>query len=73
MVVRHTTPAVRPDDILTALHTATALTPPSPPRVTRLAQGPLLDAPARVADPLATDQEAVGASSVPRDTRAGLA
>lgn len=70
MVVRHTTPAVRPDDVLTALGTAAALTPPSPPRVTRLAQGPLLDAPARVADPLAADQEAVGAWSVPRDTRA---
>ena len=70
MVVRHTTPAVRPDDVLTALSTAAALTPPSPPRVTRLAQGPLLEAPARVADPLAADQEAVGAWSVPRDTRA---
>lgn len=70
MVVRHTTPAVRPDDVLTALRTAAALTPPSPPRVTRLAQGPLLDTPARVADPLAADQDAVGARAVPRDTRA---
>ncbi|GAB48011.1 TIGR03936 family radical SAM-associated protein [Mobilicoccus pelagius] len=70
MVVRHTTPAVRPDDVLTALRTAAALTPPSPPMVTRLAQGPLLETPVRVADPLAADQEAVGVWSVPRDTRA---
>jgi len=70
MVVRHTTPAVRPDDVLTALRTAAALTPPSPPMVTRLAQGPLLESPVRVADPLAADQEAVGVWSVPRDTRA---
>ncbi len=71
MVVRHTTPAVRPDDVLTALRTAAALSPPSPPLVTRLAQGPLLDAPARVADPLATHQEAIGVHPVTRDTRAG--
>jgi radical SAM-linked protein len=45
MVVRHVTPAVRPDDILAALSqvagTEAALTPSSPPLVTRLAQGPL--------------------------------
>lgn len=45
MVVRHLTPAVRPDDILAALShvagTAAALAPSSPPLVTRLAQGPL--------------------------------
>jgi radical SAM-linked protein len=45
MVVRHLTPAVRPDDILAALSqmasTEAALTPSSPPLVTRLAQGPL--------------------------------
>lgn len=51
MVVRHATPAVRPDDILTALRTHAHLTLPSPPLVTRLAQGPLTDA--GVADPLA--------------------
>ena len=52
MVVRHTTPAVRPDDILTALRTYAHLAPESPPAVTRLAQGPLTDA--GVVDPLAT-------------------
>ncbi|MGD0686490.1 MAG: TIGR03936 family radical SAM-associated protein [Streptosporangiaceae bacterium] len=41
MVVRHLTPAVRPDDILTALRQLAALAPSSPPLVTRLAQGPL--------------------------------
>ncbi|WP_299441941.1 TIGR03936 family radical SAM-associated protein [uncultured Phycicoccus sp.] len=60
MVVRHTTPSVRPDDILTALHAVTGFTTPVPPLVTRLAQGPLLDAGAGVADPLAADREAVG-------------
>ncbi|KGN29971.1 radical SAM protein [Knoellia sinensis KCTC 19936] len=60
MVVRHTTPSVRPDDILTALRAVTELSPPVPPLVTRLAQGPLLTATAGVADPLAADKEAVG-------------
>jgi len=41
MVVRHVTPAVRPDDILAALSKVAALQPSSPPLVTRLAQGPL--------------------------------
>jgi radical SAM-linked protein len=41
MVVRHLTPAVRPDDVLTALSAVAALAPSSPPLVTRLAQGPL--------------------------------
>ncbi len=52
MVVRHTTPAVRPDDILTALREIADLAPPRPPLVTRLAQGPLDTATARVTDPL---------------------
>lgn len=60
MVVRHTTPAVRPDDILTALRAVTGFSPPVPPLVTRLAQGPLLDAAAGVADPLAADKDAAG-------------
>jgi len=58
MVVRHTTPAVRPDDVLSALQSVAALTPPSPPLVTRLAQGPL--GAATVADPLAADQDVDG-------------
>jgi radical SAM-linked protein len=60
LVVRHTTPTVRPDDVLTALHSVAALTPPTPPLVTRLAQGPLHTATATVADPLAADQDVNG-------------
>lgn len=56
LVVRHTTPTVRPDDVLTALREVAQFSPPSPPRVTRLAQGPLDPATARVADPLAADK-----------------
>jgi radical SAM-linked protein len=41
MVVRHMTPAVRPEDILAAFRTMSALEPSSPAVVTRLAQGPL--------------------------------
>lgn len=41
MVVQQLTPAVRPDDILTALRQVAGLVPSSPPLVTRLAQGPL--------------------------------
>jgi len=66
MVVRHTTPAVRPDDVLTALRQAAALSTPVTPLVTRLAQGRLdeaLPAPGelpRLADPLAPDAVATG-------------
>jgi len=60
VVVRHTTPAVRPDDVLTALQSVAALTPPTPPLVTRLAQGPLHTANATVTDPLAADQDVNG-------------
>ena len=60
MVVRHTTPTVRPDDVLSALQSVAALTPPTPPLVTRLAQGPLRTATATVTDPLAADQDVDG-------------
>ena len=61
VVVRHTTPAVRPDDVLTALRAVTELAPPTPPLVTRLAQGLLRSATAGVADPLAADKDDDGA------------
>ncbi|MFN8076076.1 MAG: TIGR03936 family radical SAM-associated protein [Kineosporiaceae bacterium] len=61
MVVRHTTPAVRPDDVLSALRAVADLAPPSPPRVTRLAQGPLDPGSGAVADPLTIDRDAVDA------------
>ena len=60
MVVRHTTPAVRPDDILTALRAVAGLEPPTPPLVIRLAQGPLRGDSTTVADPLAVAEETVG-------------
>ncbi|HET7398286.1 MAG TPA: TIGR03936 family radical SAM-associated protein [Intrasporangium sp.] len=60
LVVRHTTPAVRPDDILTALREIADLRPPRPPLVTRMAQGPLNTATVRVADPLAADEKVDG-------------
>jgi radical SAM-linked protein len=41
MVVLHMAPAVRPDDVLTALRDRYGLVPSSPPMTTRLAQGPL--------------------------------
>jgi len=39
MVVLHTAPAVRPEDVLTALRSGHGITPSSPPLTTRLAQG----------------------------------
>ena len=60
VVVRHATPAVRPDDVLAALRAVADLAPPSPPVVTRLAQGPLDEADGSVADPLAADRDVVG-------------
>lgn len=56
VVVRHVTPAVRPDDVLAGLLRVADLTPPHPPRVTRLAQGPLDEVSGAVHDPLAPDR-----------------
>jgi radical SAM-linked protein len=41
MIVRHTVPAVRPDDVLTALREVSGVAPSVPPLMTRLAQGAL--------------------------------
>lgn len=41
MVLRHTVPSVRPDDVLTALRGISDLAPTAPPLMTRLAQGVL--------------------------------
>ena len=66
MVVRHTTPAVRPDDVLTALRQAAALSTPVTPVVTRLAQGLLGETPPApgelptLTDPLVPDAVATG-------------
>lgn len=60
VVVQHTTPVVRPDDILTALRSVADLESAVSPLVTRRAQGLLQTAPAGVADPLAADKDAAG-------------
>lgn len=51
LVLRHLTPLVRPDDVVTALMTYGALRATRPPQVTRLSQGPLL-ADGAIGDPL---------------------
>lgn len=61
MVVRHATPAVRPDDVLSAFRAVADFAPPSPPLVTRLAQGLLDEADGSVTDPLVPDREVGGA------------
>jgi radical SAM-linked protein len=62
LVVRQVTPAVRPDDVVTALQIAAGLALAEPPRAVRLAQGPL-DEHHVVGDPLAPDRNA--ATSTP--------
>lgn len=59
LVVRHLTPAVRPDDVLSGLQATADLAPPVPAAVTRLAQGPLDEESGTVTDPLAPDRDAV--------------
>ncbi len=55
LVVRHLTPAVRPDDVLSGLRSVADLATPVPPAATRTAQGPLTEN-GEVADPLAPDR-----------------
>jgi radical SAM-linked protein len=58
VVVRHVTPAVRPDDVLSGLRSVADLVPPLPPEAIRLAQGPLSET-GEVGDPLAPDRAEV--------------
>ncbi|MFI1537818.1 TIGR03936 family radical SAM-associated protein [Streptomyces anandii] len=70
LVVRHVTPAVRPDDVLSGLRAVADLAPPVPVAVTRLAQG-LFDAETgTVTDPLAPDREAAAIEPHPADATA---
>lgn len=55
LVVRHVTPAVRPDDILTGMCAVAGLSPPSSVRMTRLAQG-VLTPDGELIEPLAHDR-----------------
>ncbi|GHG92917.1 TIGR03936 family radical SAM-associated protein [Streptomyces lanatus] len=63
LVVRHVTPAVRPDDVLSGLRAVADLAPPVPAAVTRLAQGLFDEETGMVTDPLAPDREAATAPS----------
>ena len=58
VVLRHGTPSVRPDDVLTGLREVAGLVPPSAPMQVRLAQGPLDPQTGLVGDPLAPDRDA---------------
>lgn len=81
LVVRHVTPAVRPDDVLSGLRAVADLAPPVPAAVTRLAQGLFDEESGTVTDPLAPDREAVtaapqkaaGLAAAPEPTGAGSA
>ena len=57
LVVRHVTPAVRPDDVLSGLRLVADLETPVAPQVTRVRQGPLTET-GEVDDPLAPDRVA---------------
>ncbi|MEF9903845.1 TIGR03936 family radical SAM-associated protein [Streptomyces sp. P9-A2] len=65
LVVRHVTPAVRPDDVLSGLRAVADLAPPVPAAVTRLAQGLLDEETGTVTDPLAPDREAAATAPHP--------
>ena len=60
LVVRHVTPAVRPDDVLSGLRLVAGLETPVPPAATRVRQGPLTEN-GEVDDPLAPDRRALTA------------
>ncbi|MDF9813244.1 TIGR03936 family radical SAM-associated protein [Streptomyces sp. SPB162] len=73
LVVRHLTPAVRPDDVLSGLRVTADLAPPVPAAVTRLAQGPLHEESGTVTDPLAPDRDAAAVPSGDSPPKAGEA
>ncbi len=53
LTLRHTVPAVRPDDVMTGLGQVAGLRPETPALLTRLRQGPLDETTGEVGDPLA--------------------
>ena len=59
MVLRHGTPAVRPDDVLAGLRDTAGLQAGAAPLHERLAQGPLDAQAGTVGDPLAPDRDTV--------------
>jgi len=62
MVIRQMTPAVRPDDIMTALSRSSDLVPAAPPLATRLWQGPLSGLAAGQTGMTIDDEAAIGGS-----------
>jgi radical SAM-linked protein len=58
VVLRHGTPSVRPDDVLTGLREIAGLEAAAAPLHERLAQGPLSSGAGTVGDPLAPDRDA---------------
>jgi len=54
VVLRHTVPSVRPDDVLTGLRQVGGLDAPGTPLVTRLEQGPFDAGSGTIGDPLST-------------------
>jgi radical SAM-linked protein len=63
VVLRHGTPAVRPDDVLAGLRASTGLDVPPAALAQRLGQGPL-ERDGTVGDPLSPDRDAAGRSQV---------
>ena len=63
VVLRHGTPAVRPDDVLAGVLEVATLPVTGPALLTRLAQGPLIAASGTVDDPLARDRDATQATA----------
>ncbi|RKS73844.1 radical SAM-linked protein [Motilibacter peucedani] len=66
VVVRHGTPTVRPDDVLSGLRRVAELVPPAPPIAVRLAQGPFDEQSGAVGDPLSVDRDLAGAPGLAR-------
>ncbi|TCO35867.1 radical SAM-linked protein [Kribbella steppae] len=63
VVLRHGTPAVRPDDVLAGVLEVATLPVTGPALLTRLAQGPLIAASGTVDDPFARDRDATQATA----------
>lgn len=68
LVVRQVSPAVRPDDVLTALGAVAGLDGPLTSRSTRLAQGRLDDTTGVLTDPLGPDRAAAARDGAPGET-----
>lgn len=61
VTLRHQVPAVRPDDVVSALTNLTGFVPTAPAVFTRICQGPL-QSDGKIGDPLASDRAAHAAS-----------